>query len=654
MEQAEKAGVPRMKELVGILKRADTAYYKHDDPIMTDREYDALFDELKMLEDNSGIVLSGSPTQKVSGEILEGLTEVEHTRPMLSAAKTKSVDEIVRFIGSHAALVSWKLDGLTLVLRYEDGKLKQAITRGAEGRIGEDVTHTVRVMLNVPLTIPYTQPLEVRGEGVVGWANFEQLNGELDEPYTHPRSLAAGSIRKLDATKVKNRMLEFVAFDLISGDSFTMKHEQLAFLSKLGFDVVYHLPLGDLPTEPQIRAVIDWFKPEKCPYPVDGLIVEYDDIAYGESLGATGHHENRIMALKWADELYETEFLGFELATTRTGMVSITGKFKDVVIDGATVNRAYLHNLDIVESFQLGTGDRVQIYKANQIIPQLAENLTRSGTAALPSACPCCGEPIIVKETTGGTRFLHCVNPDCPAKLVDKFVHFCERTRMNIEGLSAKTLEKFIDRGWIKSFGDLYELERYHDEIVKTEGFGEKSFARLQASIDKSRSCTLNQFIAGCGIHTVGRTAGRVISRHFGGDWEAFEQAIKDGFDFTQLPDFGPTMHENIYSWYSDARAEKLWRPAIQHLNFRKEMTTMANTSNPFYGKTIVATGKLENYTRDGIQTRLLQLGAKPASAVSKATDFLIVGENAGSKLAKAQQLGVATLTEQQFESMLA
>ena len=262
MEQAEKAGIPRMKELVGILKRADTAYYKHDDPIMTDREYDALFDELKMLEDNSGIVLSGSPTQKVSGEILEGLTEVEHTRPMLSAAKTKSVDEIVRFIGSRAALVSWKLDGLTLVLRYEDGKLKQAITRGAEGRIGEDVTHTVRVILNVPLTIPYTQPLEVRGEGVVGWANFEQLNGELDEPYTHPRSLAAGSIRKLDATKVKNRMLEFVAFDLISGDSFTMKHEQLAFLSKLGFDVVYHLPLGDLPTEPQIRAVIDWFKPE--------------------------------------------------------------------------------------------------------------------------------------------------------------------------------------------------------------------------------------------------------------------------------------------------------------------------------------------------------------------------------------------------------
>ena len=431
MEQTAKAGIPRMKELIGILRRADTAYYKYDAPIMTDREYDALYDELAMLEDASGIVISGSPTQKVSGEILEGLTEVEHTRPMLSAAKTKSVDEIVRFIGSHAALVSWKLDGLTLVLRYEEGRLKQAITRGAEGRIGEDVTHTVRVMRNVPLTIPYTQPLEVRGEGVVSWANFKQLNEALDEPYTHPRSLAAGSIRKLDASQVKNRMLEFIAFDLISGLGFAMKHEALQFLSDLGFDVVQHLPLGDMSSEPQIRGVINWFEPAECPYPVDGLIVAYDDIAYGASLGATGHHENSIMALKWADALYESQFLGFELATTRTGMVSITGKFKDVVIDGTTINRAYLHNLDIVEGFQLGIGDRVQLYKANQIIPQLAENLTRSGTAVLPSSCPCCAEPLTEKKTSGGTRFLYCMNPACPAKLVDKFVHFCERTRMN-------------------------------------------------------------------------------------------------------------------------------------------------------------------------------------------------------------------------------
>lgn len=645
--------INRMKELIRTIRDADTAYYKYDRPSMTDREYDALMDELKMLEESSGIVISGSPTQCTPGEILEGLNEVAHTRPMLSAAKTKSVDEVIRFIGGHPALISWKLDGLTLVLRYANGRLKQAITRGAEGRIGEDVTHTAKVMLNVPLTIPYAEPIEVRGEGVVGWANFEQLNGELEEPYTHPRSLAAGSIRKLDAGKVRQRRLEFIAFDLISDDArFTTKHEQLEFLASLGFDVVRYTSIA--PDSGDVREAIEAFDPKFCDYPVDGLIIEYDDLAYAKSLGATGHHENRMLALKWADELYETEFLGFELATTRTGMVSITGKFKDVVIDGTTVNRAYLHNLDIVEGFRLGVGDRVQLYKANQIIPQLADNLTRSGTASLPDTCPCCGEPITVKATNGGTRFLYCTNSDCPARLVDKFVHFCSRTRMNIEGLSAKTLEKFIERGWVTTFGDLYELEKHRAEIVEAEGFGEKSFARLQASIEKSRDCTLNQFIAGCGIHTVGRTAGRVISKHFGGDWAAFEQAIKDGFDFTQLPDFGPIMHDNIYSWYSDASAEKLWRPAIQYLNFRKEVTIMENTHNPFFGKTVVATGKLEGYTRDGIQTKLIELGAKPASAVSKNTDYLIVGENAGSKLAKAQKLGVPTLTEQQFEAMLA
>lgn len=650
-----KEHISRMKELISRIREADTAYYKLDRPIMTDREYDLLYGELQMLEKTTGVALAGSPTQITPGEVLEGLAEVEHTRPMLSAAKTKSIDEVIRFVGSRPALVSWKLDGLTLVLRYNAGRLRQAITRGAEGRVGEDVTHTVRVMSNVPLTIPYTGPIEVRGEGIVSWNNFEKLNDSLEDPYTHPRSLAAGSIRKLDAEKVRNRYLEFVAFDLIARDNnaFSYKSEQLDFLEGLGFDVVQRQLLDKTDFDGHVRSAISWFDPIKCGYPVDGLIIEYDDIAYGESLGATGHHENRLLALKWADELYETEFLGFELATTRTGMVSITGKFKDVIIDGATVNRAYLHNLDIVEKFQLGIGDRVQIYKANQIIPQLAENLTRSG-AKLPNTCPCCGEPITVKATTGGTRFLHCDNPDCPAKLVDKFVHFCERTRMNIEGLSAKTLEKFIDHGWITNFGDLYELEKHHDAIVQTEGFGEKSFARLQVSIEKSRHCKLNQFIAGCGIHTVGRTAGRAISRHFGGDWAAFEAAIQSGFDFTALPDFGPTMNENVHAWYADPAAEKLWRPALKHLIFQKEEVFMNTTTNPFYGETVVATGKLVNYTRDGIQARLLQLGAKPAGSVSKNTDYLIVGENAGSKLAKAQQLGVKIITEEQFEAMLA
>ena len=647
--------VARMKALATQIQEANIAYYRDDRPIMSNREYDQLYDELKRLEQTTGIVLSGSPTQTVSGAILEELQEVRHTKPMLSAAKTKSVDEVVRFIGNHAALVSWKLDGLTLVLRYDGGKLQQAITRGAEGRIGEDVTHTARTMLNVPLTIPLSGPFEVRGEGVVSWSNFQALNSLLDDPYTHPRSLAAGSIRKLDAAQAKERRIEFVAFELVAGnDLFVSKAAQLSYLERLGFDVVERRFLEAGIPEDQIRQTIHAFDAAKCKYPVDGLIIEYDDIAFGRSLGSTGHHENRLLALKWADELYETEFEGFELAATRTGMVSITGKFRDVIIDGTTVNRAYLHNLDIAESFQLGVGDKVHIYKANQIIPQLAENLTRSGAAQIPDTCPCCGTALTIRRTSGGTRYLYCGNEKCPARMVDKFAHFCSKTRMNIEGLSERTLEKFIDRGWIQNFGDLYELDRFRDAIIQTEGFGPRSFQRLQNSIEKSRRCGLNQFIAACSIPMVGRTAGREIAKRFNGDWAAFESALQSGFDFSSLPDFGPTMNQNLHAWYADPVAARLWRPALKHLIFQKEEFTPMQTNNPFFGKNVVATGKLEGYTRDGIQTRLLQLGAKPTSSVSKNTDYLIVGEKAGSKLAKAQALGIQIITEQQFEAMLA
>ena len=388
---------------------------------------------------------------------------------------------------------------------------------------------------------------------------------------------------------------------------------------------------------------------------MDGLIFEYDDLDYGRSLGATGHHENRLMALKWKDTLYETVFRSLEVATTRTGMVSLTGVFDDVEIDGTTVNHAYLHNLDIFKALALGPGDKISVYKANMIIPQIAENHTKSGGCPIPFVCPCCGESLMIHKSTGGTRQLYCENPACPAKLVRKFVHFCSKTRMEIEGLAEQTLETFVDRGWVKNFGDLYELERYKDDIVATPGFGEKSFARLQQAVDKRRTCTLNQFIAALGILEVGRHAGRILNGYFGGSWDAFEKAIQDGFDFTQLTDFGQIMHDNIYAWYNDVEEARLWRPALKHITFLKEDTTMSETmnNNPFAGKTVVATGKLQNYTRDGIQMKLLSLGAKPAGSVSKKTDYLIVGENAGSKLEKAQALGITTLTEQQFEDML-
>ena len=645
----------QMKALIARLLEADEAYYGRDDPIMSDYEYDRLYDELVRLEKESGIVLAASPTQRVPGEVLDSLATVTHTKPMLSAGKTKAINEIFKFIGGRKVILSWKLDGLTLVLRYKEGKLGQAITRG-DGLKGEDVTHTVRVMGNVPLTIPCTDPLEVRGEGVVSWQNFRALNETLEDPYSHPRNLAAGSIRKLDANESRKRRVEFLAFDLIS-DSLggATKWEQLRFMAQMGFTTVgYSILAANAPLEALEQAVA-WYRPEEYAYPVDGLIFEYDDLDYGRSLGATGHHENRLMALKWKDTLYETVFRSLEVATTRTGMVSLTGVFDDVEIDGTTVNHAYLHNLDIFKALALGPGDKISVYKANMIIPQIAENHTKSGGCPIPFVCPCCGESLMIHKSTGGTRQLYCENPACPAKLVRKFVHFCSKTRMEIEGLAEQTLETFVDRGWVKNFGDLYELERYKDDIVATPGFGEKSFARLQQAVDKRRTCTLNQFIAALGILEVGRHAGRILNGYFGGSWDAFEKAIQDGFDFTQLTDFGQIMHDNIYAWYNDVEEARLWRPALKHITFLKEDTTMSETmnNNPFAGKTVVATGKLQNYTRDGIQMKLLSLGAKPAGSVSKKTDYLIVGENAGSKLEKAQALGITTLTEQQFEDML-
>lgn len=653
---ASQNHINRMRELIEQLRAADVAYYRDDNPTMTDRDYDRLTDELKALETSTGLILSGSPTQTVSGEILEELMPVRHSKPMLSADKTKSVDDLIRFAGEHAVMVSWKMDGLTLVLRYGQGKLQQAITRGREGIIGEDVTHTVRTFLNVPLTVPTTEPFEVRGEGVISWANFEKINLSLEEPYSHPRNLAAGSVRKLDPRESAKRHLEFFAFDLVSRN--LERHSKLSqqqFLESNGFAVVPYVFLDVHGDAEAIRETIDSFDPKKYAYPVDGIIMEYDDIEYGTSLGATGHHENRLIALKWEDELHETECTGLDIATTRTGMVSLTATFKPVEIDGAMVSRAYVHNYDIFKNLALGIGDKLMVYQANMIIPQIAENLTKSGSIGVPQKCPCCGSQLWIHTSSGGTKQLYCENPTCAAKLVRKFTHFCEKTRMNIEGLSETTLQKFIGHGWIRNFGDLYDLEKHREEIITTEGFGVKSFERLQASIEKSRHCTLAKFIAGLGIPMVGRHAGRDLDRYFHGSWEEFESAINSSFDFTRLPDFGVTMHNNIYTWYADKNEAKLWCPLLTKIEFVKENTAMnINTTNPFAGKTVVATGKLQNYTRDGIQMKLLSLGAKPASSVSKNTDYLIVGEKAGSKLTKAQQLGVPTLTEQEFEDMIA
>lgn len=644
--------IEQMQAHIKQIRAADKAYYNAGNPMLTDYEYDQVFDALKKLEEATGLVLSGSPTHKVSGEVLDELHKVPHTRPMLSADKTKSVDDVIKFIDGRPCVLSWKLDGSTMVLRYEDGELKQAITRG-DGHAGDDVTHTARVFLDIPIKIKEREKIEVRGEAVISWANFKTINEELaDGRYSHPRNLAAGSIGMLDAGESKHRCLEFRAFDLVEGPAFQTKAEQLRYMQQLGFHVVEHVLMENMEEE-QIRRCMDDMDPKSYAYPVDGLIIEQNDVAYGKSLGHTGHHENRMIALKWKDEEYETRFRGVELRPTRKGRLSLTGLFDPVEMDGATVSRATLHNFDIFKRFQMGIGDRVLLIRSNMVIPQLVKNMDCSDTYELPETCPCCGADVVLRKEEN-TTFLYCSNPRCPGVLVQKFVHYCERTRMNIPGLSEATLTKFVDKGWLTTFGDLYELGRYKDQIIQENGFGSRSFERLQRAIDRSRKTTLNRFIAAMGIHEVGRTAGRAISEYFGGSWLAFEKAIQNKFDFTLLEDFGQTMNDSIYEWYADKQAEALWRPALQHITFtiqKKERQTM-NGNSVFQGKKIVATGKLAGYTRTEIQDKILSLGATPQSAVSKTTDYLIVGEKAGSKLAKAQQLGVKVLTEEEFEQM--
>lgn len=648
---ANNKAIKEMKDLMTKIMEADKAYYKYDNPTITDREYDELVDALKKLEDETGIILSGSPTRKVSGDILEGLKEVEHSKPMLSADKTKSVSDLAKFAGGKEAVLSWKMDGLTIVVRYEDGKLKQAITRGRDGTVGEDVTHTVKHYRNVPLEIPVDDAIEVRGEGVVSWKNFNEMNDSLEEQYSHPRNLAAGSTRTLDPNKTAERNLEFAAFELVTDMDIETKMDQLGYLDKLGFYVVPH-KLITTTDEKFLQAEIDKMKPEDFEYPVDGLILEFNDVEYGKSLGATGHHENRLMALKWEDELHETKFIGIEPAVTRTGMISLTGIFEPVMIGGTEVSRAYLHNIDIFRKLALGKGDTIEVYKANMIIPQIADNKTKTGTVRMPNTCPCCGSRLDIIASEGGTRQLYCTNNNCAAKTVGKFVHFCDKTRMNVEGLSEKTLSVFINNGWLKNFSDLYKLSRYHDEIVATDGFGEKSYAKIQAAIDKSRKCHLNQFISAMGIPTVGRHAAKTISDHFNGDYDDFMEALEQGFDFVNLEDFGLIMQSNLYEWYENVDYDEL-EELLSEIEFIKEDKTMTENT-VFTGKTIVATGKLNNYTRDEIQAKIISIGAKAGSSVSKNTDYLIVGEKAGSKLEKAKKLGVTTLTEDEFERMLA
>ena len=641
--------IERIKELVETLNRASEAYYVNDNPIMSDKQYDELYDELEMLEKNTGYILSSSVTQKVQGKVLDGFQKITHSKPMLSAAKTKDINEIKKFIDNNDFYCSYKLDGLTLVCIYENNKFKQAITRGT-GLVGEDVTEQAKMIRNLPMTIPYDGYLELRGECVVSWDNFHKINEGLAEPYSHPRNLAAGSLRNLDTNITKQRKLSYVVFECVS-DIYNYRPDQvfdskwlgLYFLKDLGFTVV---PIGiELSVEELVKAMT----PELCPYPVDGLIFEMTSKKYSKSLASTSHHEGCRMALKWADSTYETVLRDVIWDVGRSGVISPVAVFDEIDLDGALTSKATLHNLSIIEDLELGIGDTITVYRSNMVIPKVDSNLTRSNTLVIPGTCPCCGAKTEIKYTDN-SKFLMCVNPNCSAKKIAKFTHFVSRNCLNIDGMSEATLEKLIYLGYIDDFKSIYHLSELKNSLIQVEGFGKKSVEKLLQAIEKSRDVKLENFIAALGIPNIGNSAAKTISEHFNGDYEDFINAyFYWHFDWTNLEDFGQVMADSMNTYLHD-NLEMINELAAEMRFVKRECKEESN--NSLTGLKFCITGSFSQ-SRDKLKELLEAKGAKFVGSVSKNLDVLFCGEKSGSKLNKAQSLGVRIANEDELMKML-
>lgn len=652
--------VKRIKELTKKLENASYAYYAQDNPIMSDKQYDDLYDELENLENETGCVLAGSPTQKVQGYVVDSLNKVKHSKPMLSANKTKDINEIKKFIGNHPCVMSWKEDGLTIVLRYVNGIFTQAITRGS-GDLGEDVTHTMKMCKNIPFRLPYCVDIEVRGECVISWKEFERINSHLDIPYKHPRNLASGSVRQLDSNVLKDRKLTFKAFELVQDDIYkesqnnTFLREQIMnisesfdYLQELGFDVVEH----EYVTKDNVEELIKKYIPENYDYPVDGMIFEYDDYLYGKSLGETAHHTLNMIALKWSDNLYETTLTDIEWNTSKSGLINPVAVFDPVDLDGAITTRATLHNISYIEDLELGIGDTIQIYRANMVIPKVHENLTRSNIWKLPDKCPNCGGEVEV-HNENGSKTLHCMNDDCPAKLLGKLTHFVSKNAINIDGLSEQTLQKFIELGWLKSFIDIYHLSDHKEQMYKLEGFGTKSVDKLLDNIEKSRNTTLDRFIYSLSVPLIGRTASKAIANYFNGNWNDFWYAWNSDYNWKLLNDFGDAMSSSMFLYILNHR--DMVSELSKEFNFENHNTSNNKKEN-ILGKVFVITGSLCRYlNRNELVNAIESMGGKVSGSVSSKTDFLINNDvnSTSSKNIKAKKLGVPIITEEEFIDMI-
>lgn len=633
-----------IKKLTQELLQHCHNYYVLDNPTISDAEYDRKYDELERLENEANFWLANSPTRKVQGSVLDCFTKVEHSKPMLSAAKTKDINEIKKFLGNNAFYCSYKLDGLTLVVRYKDGRFVQAVTRGT-GIVGEDVTEQAKMISNLPMCIPYDGDLELRGECVVSWDNFNKINEKLENKYSHPRNLAAGSLRNLDTNITKNHNLSYVVFECVTDlddvdGLMDSKYLELKWLNHIGFETVATCMT-------YVDRCIEIMNPHSYIYPVDGLIFEFNSRFYSQPLASTSHHEGCRMALKWADEIYETTLLDVEWNPTRTGLISPVAIFKEIDLDGALTTRATLHNLSIIKQLELGIGDTITVYRSNMVIPKIDDNLTRSNTLDIPDTCPCCGAKTIVKDTDN-SQVLMCPNPNCSAKKIAQFTHFVSRKCMNIDGLSERTLETLLSNKFINNFKDIYHLSNHYNELICLDGFGKKSVENLLKSIEDSRNVKLENFIAALGIPNIGLTASKTISKHCRGYCNMFIELVASvGFDFSKLDDFGTTMNNNIYDYMREnfSMVEEL----AKEMNFVVEEKS---TDNSLDGLKFCITGSF-NRSRDGLKKALESRGAKFIGSVSKNLDILFVGEKAGSKLTKAQQLGIRVANEEELMKIL-
>ncbi len=644
----------RMQELVTLLNQAGKAYYQDAEEIMSDYQYDALYDELTELEKELGVTLAGSPTVHVGYEALSELPKERHESAMLSLDKTKDTEGLKEFAGEQNVVVSWKLDGLTIVLTYRDGTLAKAVTRG-NGEVGEVITNNAKVFRNIPLQIPYQGELILRGEAVIGYRDFEKINAEIaevDAKYKNPRNLCSGSVRQLNNEVTAKRNVRFYAFSLVRAEDVDFRNSrayQLAWLEEQGFEVVEHHMADRESVEQEVIKFSE--KIASNDFPSDGLVIVYDDIEYGLSLGRTSKFPRDSIAFKWADETSKTVLRKIEWSPSRTGLINPVAIFDSVELEGTTVSRASVHNISIMEELELGIGDEIEVYKANMIIPQIARNLTKSGVKEIPDVCPVCKGPTEIRGVSNA-KALYCMNPSCQAKQLKSYALFVSRNALNIDGLSEATLEKFIARGFIHSYTDLFHLERYQEEIQTMEGFGEKSYQNLMNSIEKARETTLPRLLYGLGIANVGLANAKLICKETGYDTRKLVRLTEE--ELSAIDGVGGVIAKSYVDYFADETRRRVYEELLEELHIPEEKSTGEELI--FEGRSFVITGSVQRFAnRNEVKALIEAKGGKVTGSVSSKTDYLINNnaESASSKNKKAKELGIPIISEEEFLSMI-